>query len=761
MSTPINPLDAPFGDVPVGDFLETEGTDPSAGMLLPPEEADDAEQAKKDEDLVRIWFKRVSNAKKQKQKWEDDYEIDRSHDYVRGFQRDQQDELDAQGDRKYQINKILAGLKTRIPALFYYFPYVRVKPSYGRADSVGSQVHDRATLLQDTINTIVRQRKTRFKPETMMALKEAHWAYGVVEVGYSADWGDNPFLKKPPLVENEEIRKDLEGIGAIEEEGSEEEELMKLQEVPHAETFYVKHIPARQFYVSSNDRSPIETQDWVGYWEWMLVEDVKRCDSFEGVEDLKATTSLVTEGGSGLDQELLPTLRDDKAKDVPPDMVRIWKIWDQREKKRYVLAEGHDRILKVSDYFYLPLSILRFEIMPGEWYPNPPVYNQLMEQDEFNDSREWLRIVRKGTRPRYIYDKASFNSDELEKLETDEFFTMVAAENGNLNSIIPVPMPQISDAVLRTLALADSGFAEQAASSPVDRMTRGAGGKPTATEVEAMGAKGEVRDSYEQQEVAEWLADICNNLIKCALERMTLPQWVIMNSDPTSQSYGMEAQIIGQQYSQYMQLMHSNLQATGIEQSMDPAALPGTGPSMPGTPGALDAAPPGLYEQQPQQAMSADGLPLGNPMGQPKQVLGLPGVIAQQYQQVTPEQLQAADDGMQWDFTVDVESLSPVTEEQYGNRLIQALGMLSSPGVGQLLAMSPPLSKTLLNLMGIRNSNDQQNIFMALQQKMMMEQQMAMMGGPGPTGVAPQAGNASPQPGSGTSGGPQPNQKAQ
>ena len=30
----------------------------------------------------------------------------------------------------------------------------------------------------------------------------------------------------------------------------------------------------------------------------------------------------------------------------------------------------------------------------------------------------------------------------------------------------------------------------------------------------------------------------------------------------------------------------------------------------------------------------------------------------QQYQQVTPEQLQQADDGMTWDLTVDVESLS-------------------------------------------------------------------------------------------------------
>lgn len=734
------------------------GSEPLAAAILGglPDNEEDPEAAKADEEIVKLLFRRIATAKEFKKKWEDNYEVDRAHDYVRGFQRDASDEYDAQGDRKYQINKILAALKTRVPALFYYFPYARVKPTFGRQDSVGSQVSDRAQLLQDTINTIIRQPKTRFKPETMMALKEAHWSFGVIEIGYEAEWGENPFAQKPLLIENDDVRKDLEGVGLIPEEGSYEEELQKLQEVPHSETFFTRHIPARQFLVATNDKSATERQDWVGYWEWMYVEDVKRCPAYQYTEDLKASAKMATEGGT-VDQDLIPTIRDDQGKDIPPDMVRVWKIWDQRQKKRYVIAEGHDRILRVSDYYYLPLAILRFEVVPGEWYPIPPISQQLTEQDEFNDSREWLRIVRKGTRPRYVYDKQAFPSDELEKLETDEFFTMVGVENQNLDPIRPVQMPAISDAVMRTLALADSGFAEQAASSPVDRLTRGAGGKPTATEVEAMGQKGDVRDSYEQQEVAEWLGVICYALIKCALEKMTLPQWVISNSDPTSAQYQMEAQVIQQQFSQWMQLMHSSLQASSVEKQAMPEALPGMSPPQPGQPGV--EAPPLPEPPQNPSPLDSRGIPLGQPIGQPQMIPGAPGAVAQQYQQVTPEQLQAADDGLEWDITIDVESLSPVTEEQYGNRLIQALNLISSPGVGQLLSMSPPLLKSVLNLMGIRNSSDQSNIFQALQLKMQMEQQMAMAGGPGPVGVAPQGG-PSPQPGAGSPGGPQPNQKA-
>lgn len=730
---------------PPADMLTPPGQDPLAAILsmVGRAQGDEptSEEEKKEEDLVRIWFKRIATAKKAKQKWEEDYEIDKCHDYVRGFQRDKGDELDAQGERKYIINKILSTLKTRIPALFYYFPYVRVRPARGRADAPASQVQERANLLQDTINTIVRQPKTMFKDETMMALKEAHWAFGVIETGYEADWGENPYASKPPLVENEDVRRDLEEIGDIPEEDSIDEELAKLQEVPQSETFYVKHIPARQFFVGNNDYSNTARQDWFGYWEWMYVEDVKRCESFEGTDDIKATAKMQD---GGYDAEMMPIGRDDKTKDIPPDMIRIWKIWNQREKKRYVLAEGHNRILKQSGYYYHPISTLRFEVMPGEWYPIPPIYAQLMEQDEINDSREWLRIVRKGTRPRYIYDKNSFPAEELEKLENDEFFTMIATENGNMNPIAPVVMPQISDAVIRSLSLADQSLSEQSASSPIDRQTRGAGGKPTATEVEAMGSAGDVRDSYEQQEFATFLASIASCLVKTALEKMTLPQWILINTDPTAPSYGIEQQTIMQMFEQYKKLISTNAQGL-VGQAIPVPQPPQQLPPQPGPDGQMQPPPP--------------------PEAQPS-----PAIVAAEYQEVTADQLAAADDGMQWDITVDVESLSPVTEEQHGNRILQALNLISAPGPGTLLSMSPPLLKNVLNFMGIRNSSDQQAIFMALQAKMQMEQ-MAMQGGapPGP-GVAPMPGGGNPNgtggpeqtapPGGAPAppGGPQPNQ---
>jgi hypothetical protein len=671
---------------------------------------EEAKEKKQEEDNVRRRFKRISNAKEAKKRWETNHEVNRAHDYVRGFQRGKDDELDAQGDRRYQINKILAAMKAKIPQIFYYHPYVRVRPSRGREDTPEQQVSTRAELLQDTINTIIRMPETRFKQECMMALKEAHWAFGVVEVGYEAEWGDNPFAQKPaPLVENDSAAKeqDVKDPEEATEQETEIEDalrpLLGLDEVPHTETFYVKHIPARQFLVADNDRSSTETQDWLGYWEWMYVKDIQRTPSFKNTKNLKASAKMAS-GETGHDKELAPMSEGDGTEDIPPDMIRVWKIWDQREKIRYVLAEGHDQFLKIEEYETCPLFPLRLEVMPGEWYPIPPVFGQLVEQDEYNDAREWMRLVRKGTRPRYTYDKSAFDEAELDKLETDEFGTFVGVENGNMQPILPIQQPAFSEATIRTLSLSEQGFSEAAASSPTARLTRGAGGAPTATEVQALGEQGDVRASYEQQEVADWLALVARGLLRIAVERATLPHWILINSDPHSTMMPMDAVSI----------------ANTLQQIKNPV---------------------------PPEVAKLAAL-LHNTFKEPGR------------KEITPEELEETYGDGRWDVTTDIESLSPTTEAQHASRILQALNMIASEGPGELLALSPELLKTMLNMMGIRNAADQKAIAVALQTKQQMAQQMQLMemmasgGGsaPGATGTAPMPGGD--QPNQSAGGGP-------
>ena len=128
--------------------------------------------------------------------------------------------------------------------------------------------------------------------------------------------------------------------------------------------------------------------------------------------------------------------------------------------------------------------------------------------------------------------------------------------------------------------------------------------------------------------------------------------------------------------------------------------------------------------------------------------------------EVTPEALDEAYGDGRWDVTADVESLSPTTEAQHASRVLQALNMLSSPGVGRLLSLSPELLKTMLNMMGLRNAADQKAIAIALQKRDMLDMMMMQAQGgagspPGQKGVAPMPGGDQPNHGAG-GGAPEP-----
>ena len=89
---------------------------------------------------------------------------------------------------------------------------------------------------------------------------------------------------------------------------------------------------------------------------------------------------------------------------------------------------------------------------------------------------------------------------------------------------------------------------------------------------------------------------------------------------------------------------------------------------------------------------------------------------------------------------MDVESLSPVSEQEKQAQWMQALNLISNPAVAPLLAMSEPLLKRTLDLNGIKNAKDQGAIRQALAQKAQMEMQMAQAQQGGPPGVAPMPG---------------------
>lgn len=135
--------------------------------------------------------------------------------------------------------------------------------------------------------------------------------------------------------------------------------------------------------------------------------------------------------------------------------------------------------------------------------------------------------------------------------------------------------------------------------------------------------------------------------------------------------------------------------------------------------------------------------------------------VMQQFQKINADILAEASSGIRWDVIVDVETLSPVSEEERLQKWMQGLSYITNPMSAQLFAVAPELLSHTLELMGMKGSKSKELIQMGLQKFVQMQQQMAQQGmnpanGPGVSGQAGPA-QPGPAPGSGPpTEGPQP-----
>ena len=635
-----------------------------------------ADQPKKsnDADAIKTWRKRITAAKATKEAWEKENRVSTCYDYWRGLQLSQP--LDEFGNRKAQVNKIHPEVRNALPSLYFYHPFARVTAQPELADTPGSAIDEAMQLLQDTANHIIRVPSTCFRESTLLALKESFWAIGVAETGYSADFVDDPQAVRPPLKEDKDT--DLANPSKAETppemlmDGDVEAALAKEKESIKSERFFVRFIPAKQVLISVSDKPVINDNDWVGYWEDMSLEDVKASEAYSSTENLKAS------GSDPDDDDQSKRMRETDESAGTVERVRIFKIWDLRTKERFVIAHNHDKFLMRKKYKRLPLHFLRFDIDPYHFFPRPPIIAKLGTQDEYNQSREYLRQIRNGTVPRYTYDEDGIDAEQMRKLERNDIGTYVPRKSGTSNVIEPVQQPSYSENAIQTLTLSDKEFKDVGGVGGDARVAD----TKTATQAKIAEVKDQVQDTFDRQIVADWLSSIIKELLFTAIDRMALEQWVAINVAPDSMYAPMEAQ-----------------------------------------------------------------------------------AVAKEYQLITAQKLTQASQLVEWDLTVDVESLSPVSEEEKFQKWMQGLSFIGNPGMAIVFAFAPDLLKYTLKLMGLSSAREQEMIVGAMTQMAAAQQaaqgQVAPGGGspPRPPGISPMGGGAAPgapSPAGPVPGGPQP-----
>lgn len=467
-----------------------------------------------EKDRVGKWDERVARAGKDvTEEWERDFRCKDTEDYYYGKQYGT---LADDDKRRYVINLFYPDVNISMPSMLFDLPKYNVRPRFAKINDPLSDAEARAKLQEETLNTKVQSPDIGYSLQASLAVLDAQFRLGIVQVGYSAAFTDNPTAGKPMLKDNSEEMADADG-----------KPVPQPSVLISKEDLFLKWIDAKTFRVSVENSNRATACDWLGYYEWHYIEDLKANKKY------KNTSGLTSKGA----------LRGDKkdtanpSEEIREGMVKVWFIWDLRANTKRVWAQGNERFLLEEPFKFLPLAFLKFNEVLGQFLPYPPTFNWIHPQDQLNEIREMRRIHRGRAVRRYLRDPR-LTVEEFAKLcEGDD---MASAECPNpANALLPVPDAPLDSAIFRDEATALDDFRRESGISGEQQQVADS---ETATQANLIALASRVRESAKRMAVAKFLSEIGRLMLMIMRENFSLPIWVKMAVDPASPVAAQEAQ---------------------------------------------------------------------------------------------------------------------------------------------------------------------------------------------------------------------------
>ena len=221
-------------------------------------------------------------------------------------------------------------------------------------------------------------------------------------------------------------------------------------------------------------------------------------------------------------------------------MVKVWKIWDLRTKKRYIWPDSGEKFFVDGKPFnVLPFADLRFHERMNKWYPVPPIFNWISPQDELNETREMQRVHRKRMYRRYL-KSPSITDEQMGELEDGGDGAYIEGKDGD---IVPVPDAPLDRAIDLNVPQTREDFREI---TGVSGDQRGVTDTETATQANIVESRAQIREDFGRTQVANYLAQIASIALLTIRENMALPIWVKTSVDPFSPAIADEtARVVG------------------------------------------------------------------------------------------------------------------------------------------------------------------------------------------------------------------------
>lgn len=495
--------------------------------------ADKKSADQKEEMEVERWQERIRLAAAIKKAWVRKFQCDKGWDWYEGYQGANAHLLADPEQDRYIINLIYPTIEVKIPSLYFHNPKATVVPRQSREDDPDSDIQARAQIREDTVNTFMSDPRMRMKKHTNLSLKESFFYFGVVRVGYEADYIVNPNYGKPILDGDT-------GKALLDDDG--ETPLTQPQIVPSDESVYVRRIPPQNFLVSARAEFILENCDWCGYFEWVYASDLKKDPNVINRDKIKASGKFSDDytGKIDLGENYADGFMSTEEVASKTGMVKVWCITNIRSKEEFWIPDsGKFYLKKPQAYEVFPYEDLKYHERKEGYYPMPPHFNWLSPQAEINDTRQMQRIHRKRMVRRYQMYKNSIDVEERAKLESGGDGTIVET-NVPVPAIIPIEDAPLDFSVTRNVPQSKEDLMDITATGS-DQRQGGGNGPETATEATVVETRARIRESYGQEIIATWITGIARKLLQTIEAHVQLPFIIKRNVDPTAPGAIMES----------------------------------------------------------------------------------------------------------------------------------------------------------------------------------------------------------------------------
>lgn len=436
-------------------------------------------------EIADKWIGRWTSADRVYNAWAHRFKVPVLYQYYEGFQHLIEND---ENNRAYVINLVYSTIEQKLPNMLFDEPQFTLRPHpFGISFDLDSAMQS-TQVKEDCLNYITGREEFGFCDKHELAILDAFFGYGVLEVGYSKERVYNPNL-----------------------DASSDNPLDDL---------YCKQIPFDTFRVASGANWDLSSGKWWGYYEYVPYVELKKY-----IEEGKITRPPNDQIEDYMDFASLPVVDGqvvvgEKMMDFPPNgCIKILKIEDFETGKRLIIcpenAQGGDRLLEIEDFDTTRFSILRYGKRRRGWYPLPPVFNWLYPQDEINDIRNAQSIHRKRFTRKYGVMENSIDPEELDKFLYGPDGTVIKLKrpvNEALQTIQDAPLDSANNESMQ-VSYADMDRVSGATSNVTPAPDR-----ETATASQVTAQRAAVRESKEITRVASFLCSFGRNVLRTLRE---------------------------------------------------------------------------------------------------------------------------------------------------------------------------------------------------------------------------------------------------